>query len=1412
MDRYEISLWEDYIDGSTLKERKIVTIGSDSMTTQGVQARAIEPNLVEEINGSYTFTFKMYYVYTDNITGQTYANPFQKYLVNERKVKVYWKNKWYDLVIKKAQEDTSKKIVTYTCQALFINELSQQGYSLEFDTELENNIGTVDELAQKVLEGSTWNYDSENSEAIIQETVGPVYEVIVNTSFEATKQSAAGDIPNQLILADKKILLFYDSIVNIDNAKSAQFIYSSNGYETDINDSLVINGNCYEVTLTWEKEDNLLKAYKNSDNIFTINLDNGVSQNYTAARLVRSQKTEYDSLLDRYVLLCSDGTNEIYEIATTEYTNPLTITNLIVNPNGFVNTAGWIGAVEEFGVYPKFDTETDITEYHAKSYLKINSGVIYNTAIQSNIAWFKANEIETKSGIIGGIQKGEKYVFRIKLKTEPTGAYLTNTTLAANLYQYEDYTPVGNSVFTLNDTITNEDWIENILIANLSISASDVQQYGFFIESDGTYWIEDVQFFKYAEGVTSYAEDAEVKRINPGEIDLQSVVVPVYKYYLKNNQVQTAEELTFLNVSDVELTDVYTPVYNNYEKIITLQQKESNRFNILQTIAETAQAWVKFRIDHEDNGAIKIIDSVPQKFIYFVQNTGEDTGLSFEYGIDLKSISRNIVSDKLATKIIVRPNNNEFAKNGFCSISRSSQNYSKENFILNLDYYTQQNLLDADQLNLDLYSTDSNYLGYYYNLHSYNTEYDQNVDELQVRNLDLVRQNAQQEVYKQYLLAAEQQKTSIEVDVQTLAGVSQWTDAEAYAREHCSQEKVQALLNAYAEVNASIITYSQNLAEISTNIETLTNHINDLQSRQSELINLITQLHLDFNNKYSTYLLEGTWQDESYIDDDKYYLDALNVAYTSSRPQLSYTINVLRLSSLEEYSSKIFNLGDICYMQDREFFGYLPDGITPYKEKILVSKISSFFDQPQKDVLTVQNYKTRFDDLFQRITATTQSLQYAEGSYSRAAAMVNTDNTLNFSDLQNTFDQNYDLVLNSSNQDIVWDETGITLTNKFNSGDKTKIIAGGVFISNDGGITWKNAIRGDGISTELLTAGRINTSEIYIYDGNAPSFRWDSTGLTAYSFDENGVNFHRFVRHDKFGFYGYDGDKDFIPISEDDIWNNATFGLTWRGFFLKNSDANARFEISTDNDLIIEAKYNNTWIDRIRIGRIDNNGQYGIQVKDSNNSVIFLINNDGATIAGWKITSTGLRGEDYQGNYAEMLNSGIIRGGNITSSKGWEIKPDGSFSLLQSTMNTQPDQATSQIQLGPTIINQYHFQTSNSYITGGSIGGCIINPDRLSGNGWELSHDGVKISISGLTQDGTLLNPEPVWDTIGFISSLASSTKISGTFIIPTAINASGAITSYVTCSDLYTQIGYDLAQITVLRENEPAIPTTYIL
>jgi len=82
------------------------------------------------------------------------------------------------------------------------------------------------------------------------------------------------------------------------------------------------------------------------------------------------------------------------------------------------------------------------------------------------------------------------------------------------------------------------------------------------------------------------------------------------------------------------------------------------------------------------------------------------------------------------------------------------------------------------------------------------------------------------------------------------------------------------------------------------------------------------------------------------------------VAYTSSRPQLQYDINVMRLMSLEDFSSKKFDVGDICYIVDRDFFGYAADGITPYKLKIVISEITSNFDNPEKDTIKVQNYKT----------------------------------------------------------------------------------------------------------------------------------------------------------------------------------------------------------------------------------------------------------------------------------------------------------------------------------------------------------------------------------------------------------------------------------------------------------------------
>jgi hypothetical protein len=137
-DKYEISLWEDYPDTTSdevpfLNEQKLCVIGSDTMTSK---IRAIEPTMINNVNGTNTFSFKMRYTYTDEITGEKIQNPFLSLLINERKVKVLWKDKWYDMLIKNLDEDSTGKTITYTCEDVFITELSKNGYNLEFSGDL----------------------------------------------------------------------------------------------------------------------------------------------------------------------------------------------------------------------------------------------------------------------------------------------------------------------------------------------------------------------------------------------------------------------------------------------------------------------------------------------------------------------------------------------------------------------------------------------------------------------------------------------------------------------------------------------------------------------------------------------------------------------------------------------------------------------------------------------------------------------------------------------------------------------------------------------------------------------------------------------------------------------------------------------------------------------------------------------------------------------------------------------------------------------------------------------------------------------------------------------------------------------------------------------------------------------------
>jgi hypothetical protein len=168
---------------------------------------------------------------------------------------------------------------------------------------------------------------------------------------------------------------------------------------------------------------------------------------------------------------------------------------------------------------------------------------------------------------------------------------------------------------------------------------------------------------------------------------------------------------------------------------------------LIQTLSETFECWARFDVWHKETGEIMLgkdvfflIDSGnasseetviytggdsysteniiyfasegsfegedpyrQQKFVTFHKRIGQKKSIGFTYGINLKSISRTLDSNQIATKLIVKSNNNQFAQGGSCNIAVAAENPSGENFIYDFSHYVKQGLLNQDNLSYDLY-------------------------------------------------------------------------------------------------------------------------------------------------------------------------------------------------------------------------------------------------------------------------------------------------------------------------------------------------------------------------------------------------------------------------------------------------------------------------------------------------------------------------------------------------------------------------------------------------------------------------------------------------------------------------------------------------------------------------------------
>lgn len=1332
MNKYEISVWEDYFvpaSGSMeshYEERKLCVIGSNTMTNG---SRALEPNLVLNVNGTHTLTFKLYLSYIDTITGERIDNPFVKLLVNERKVKAYWDNgqedindKWYDLVVKDISEDSDSNTVTYTCEDLFINELGKSGFELNFSDEANNNQGTIYELATAVLDGTDWQLDEENTDHLLQTQEEALYEVKITNMNALTGVYANGflnitkgeyeKVPNNAIC-----YLPYSMVPHSDDEladmTAVQFIYAPE-YTTEYSSMLITNedSNWLVTGGVWVKSGDIyqfkIPSSGTTKTIFTINLSNAfVSDKYRGNVYCRKQLSTYDANLERYVNVYkvkgSDPTADdkrIFGYVDYDYDASDLVNNLLSNNKDFKDTTGWIGTNLKIGLFPELKLNTDLTKYEGHSYLsaaiKVGQNLVNNTLSSAaqylSSGLFEGMEVKFQIGLKDKFKDGTLSVAVVNKKDNST---ICLGSLKPNKEDPSNPTPIFTPLKESTDS-NGTVWYSGTLTCLKALAKNFLEDAELVIKSTNpTETIIKIIETRLYELIHGKDKDGNDIILDLYDINSTDVAKKFYYYYLEgtSNPDGTAPYIYKAQVP----CPLYEPVYggwaksagatdrkySQFEKVRTIYGQQSNRFNLLQELAETFKCWARFKIYHNADGSIERDEKgKPKKTVYFSEKIGQQLSYGFTYGIDLNTIRRTQSSSELVTKTIVLANYNDNAPNGTCSIVDSEENYPRENFVLNFDYYVNQGLLDGETLNRDLYYSGKgdNYIGYYTKLHKWNIEYLAAADRAILLRNQEVRLLQQSVVYDGLLACAVKERDELIDELAALGGDTldpTKTDPKA-ANSDKSSEIITAkwipiqkalqqikqyvsksnqtgsgttpvlapsdqnvnLIKTIKDLDGDIATYKAICLKLDAALATLQAVIEANTANRDRLLKQIKELHQKFYNKYSTYIQEGSWNSEDYIDPNIYYYDALSVAYTSSRPQVQYDIAVTRVSELPEFKFRRFHVGDTTYVQDTDFFGYEPylknDKVrTPYKEAVLISEISINFDEPDKDTITVQNYKTQFEDLFQRINATTQSLQFVQGGYNRAAGVVNEKGELKADVLQDSLLAAQDIVTKATDESVVQDNTGITLTSLKNLDQKLKITSGGIVFSDDGGETWTTMMKAGQIGVQFLSAGSISTSKITIMDGTTPAFRWDTNGITAYwngkdsitPYDSPDFKMNRFVRFDKFGIYGYNGsddDKNFVPLTEAEVRSNSIFSLTWSGLLIhsiqkkKENDVEksiGEIEINREYDIVV-SKYvtkNNitTSVPKVQIGRLSDMN-YGIRIRDDDGNAVLETVDDGS--------------------------------------------------------------------------------------------------------------------------------------------------------------------------------------------------------
>ena len=1190
--KYELSLWREYPGANAIQEEKVCVIAATGVDSSG---RAQDIKLKKEYNGKQTLTFDIPIKYFDVITGEDVANPLVEQVIDHSKLKLWrdelWWNpfavnkgidettgctifegdfvqgRWYEFIVTDRKQKRSKKqlMYSYSCDSLFMNELSRTGYNLEFvpDTDImsASGMGTAHELAKRIVDGTDWQY--------IKTEVFPDYKEEYNpVTGETVKVPVSTD---QIEFAKGLDRYLYCYTLKIDDEDRQNEILNEIGDLTE--DS---NGNPIFLAGTHFGFENNVFWWK---------------PQYTdepKKYIYGYNKTDIITSYADRVLCYTSGL--ITKGISEEKIEEATLLN---------STSLWEGIN---GSDPEAVLINDGEEQGANYYLRYSRDTTPEGICNSGYS-------DTP------LEKGEHLIVKLCGGLSSDGEIIPNSSSNINLYIY-DGNPENSSTFlTFSISI---DKSTNCYNNNYILTLPKRIKNPYFVISSSTTirkWVIITGMFIYKFVGANKQIDSNVKEWISTQTSYTNKISNLPAEYIPSNvtevdlsnntckidgaespfwlPVGTMAQNNFKNGTDVfciefnnrgEYIDIY-PTLNKEEltkissygtdKRRSISGSKSNRYSLLETISKTFFCFTRFVVEHDDNGYIKT-DSAgrPLKYFTYVSELGRRNFNGFTYGVNLEGIERKIDSKSLVTKVYVENIDNQYDNSGIITIQNSDYNKMGERFFYNFSYYARQGFFNNSQFMKDYketyelvgllnarakeaneiyvskeqfrqtkktaYETHNMLLSSYIKNANEELQFlkwprliekiseitDGDYDESDVTFptinwrgiMTILAQKVMLPELNPYEYIAHYMYEDRYDEDEIIDGSEAWVGSGVPENDiESSLRSVGVAQTQYNNLYATVKKERQELTNITEEVNVLLEEYNNLLEQKNRKLEW-------FEKKYHRFILEGQWSGQDYIEPDTYYLDATRAMATSCMPKVSYSSTVIDLSNLcnpydptdEDWGKDfIYDVGDTTYIKDEELFGNL-------EQKSMISEINVNIDTSKPDDITLTNFETRFEELFQSIAAAVTTLQLNENIYSRAENFT-PEGTIDVSILQKSFNENKNLVISSSNNKVTQDNNGITIRTDDDSGQVLRAIAGGIFLSKDNGKTFTAGLTADGFNANLITAGQIDTSKIVIRSSEVPQYSLDELGLTAYSVAANSSNLAKretnFVRFDQFGVY-----------------------------------------------------------------------------------------------------------------------------------------------------------------------------------------------------------------------------------------------------------------------------------------------------